>query len=774
MAAIPRGLESAPAQARTNPEASVAPDFPTPAAQFNSLVIRPEYRISLRPGFIDDLCRHEPNTPEGRMERLQILGWFYFPLGHRKARVRDADPSNDAYTVAWNWVRDRVMDPSQHLTEAAADAEIQRRLERGVLVGGTLPRAARDGAAPTNTNFRKLRWPGAYTYFDGANNEFPNPNRDPAYNLGFGRDLYAIESLYLRDNPALHKIPLVVHVERRLTPRSRWEPAPNAMVYFQLITPYNLPAFAPGTGFTAQFNRPPLRGSTVGPPAAAAGMGPRRRIDAQEARNPNATDPQVNNCHDDRGGKRGRGNFASGTDVANVIFSTRSTPGFNAAHTAPVARRLQHDPYPVPEAVANNGADHVHAVRARTNAQGDAGVIFMPSRCGGDRYRIRVYLGPPTIPSNGADATAVRVDTGTFVVWRQMRISRYVQMPNNAPAAELVRAGAQWPYNLTDMSAPPVRSNSEMYRAAAFVIRIPPTPAAPPGGPAPAPPAIQNVGMADASLDRTGNSHTGGTAFDGIRQQFAKAFCEITPDKPGNFPEPMTQTDWADAMDACITAATPRRASLGLANLDLRVLLYREAGSPINVNNAMCLIPMRTVEDYNTNRGAGAPALPLRASIGGGPTNNLATRIDNLFSLILLPAFQFSLSRRGLIPGIVMTQGPGGSTWQMFGNPPGGVGISNFSGISTHFRGALVWWGNRFYASAIGTGGFYDLTSNWIHELGHALYRDHAPGGGTGGAVAAEHDPVAHTFCVMSYQRCEGQFCGRCLLAFRGWNARLA
>ena len=37
---------------------------------------------------------------------------------------------------------------------------------------------------------------------------------------------------------------------------------------------------------------------------------------------------------------------------------------------------------------------------------------------------------------------------------------------------------------------------------------------------------------------------------------------------------------------------------------------------------------------------------------------------------------------------------------------------------------------------------------------------------------APRHDPAANNLsvCVMSYQNCEGDFCGKCHFSFRGWD----
>jgi hypothetical protein len=714
--------------------AYLAPDFPDPRALFNALRVRPTYRITLRLGEIEHLFRHEPNTREGRMERLQVLGLFYFPLEHRQAAT--------AYAACWEWVRQQTFIAAED--EAEADREVQRRLRDWVVEMGRLPEPAEDPANPNeHRNFRKIRIPGAYAFMDS--NTPPRPNRDGRanYRFPFGADLYDMETRYYRDNPVLRRIPLVARVERQMAPGAEWEPAPNVSVYFQLVRPYDLPEFTTVGSVTQNYNRPPLRNTRMG----TAGLGPARIVDREEA-NSNEDDPQLNNARNVRGGERGRGNLADGSDVADVIFRVQSTPGFNEAHTTPVARELPHPPYPVAERVRPSGQSHRHAVKALTNDQGEAGVIFMPSRCGGDRYRIRVYIGPPTLPSDGTDDAAVRVDTGTFVLWRSIRISRYIRQDVGTPAASLLAQANPLPYAL--MSADAYLDECDVTNIDA------------------ATGAYRNLGLPEADFDRIGDN---ANTFDGLKQQFAKAFCEIDTDSYLRGPETLTQDEWSAAMDQAIADGEVGRSRLSMNNLDVRRLLCREAGSPITVGNAVCHIPMRTAEDYNTGLPT-AQQIALRSS--GGPTTTWRNRIGRLFWEYLTPGFLRHITRNGHLPGLTILQGAMGCTWQLFGS---NLGVEGNSGYALHYRGAFIWYGNAFYSPRInvsppnGDTAWYDFTSNCCHELGHTLNREHAPGGGPGGVRAAEHDQHQHNICVMSYDNCEGQYCALCLFALRGWDA---
>jgi hypothetical protein len=712
--------------------AYLAPDFATPRALFNALRIRPQYRITLRLGEIEHLFRHEPNTREGRMERLQVLGLFYFPLGHRQAAT--------AYTACWEWVREKILGVGAD--EAAGDRELQRWLRERVVDRGRLPEPAENPESPSEyTNFAKIRLPGGYTFID--DNNPPRPNRDGRanYRFPFGADLYGMETRYYRDNPVLRRVPLVARVERQMTPGGPWEVAPNVAVYFQLVTPYDLPAFDTTSFITSQHNRPPLRETRLG---AGAGLGPARIVHREEA-DSDESDPQLNNCRQNRGGERGRGSVSDGSDLADVIFRVQSTPGFNQAHTTPVARTLPHPPYPVAERVRPSGTSHRHAVKALTNEQGEAGVIFMPSRCGGDRYRIRVYVGPPTLPSDGTDDAAVRVETGTFVVWRNIRVSRYVRVPANAPEAGLLTQAQAAPYNIASADAYLDQLDVTRLNAATGT--------------------YTNVGLPTADFDRIGDN---AATFDGIKQQFAKAFCEIEEDWYLRGPETLTQEEWNAAMEQAIADGLVGRGRLSMNHLNVRLLLCREPGSPVNVNNATACIPARTAEAYNALVPHANQRIPLRSS--GGPTATWRDRIERLFDNFLLPGFLRHLSKNGHLPGLTIVQGAAYCTWQTWRTP---LGIDFWSGYALHYRGAYVVRGNDSYPTAIGGAGLaYDYTSNTCHEMGHTLYRDHAPGGGAGGPQPAEHDRTEHNICVMSYSRCEGQFCAKCLLAFRGWDAR--
>jgi hypothetical protein len=565
-------------------------------------------------------------------------------------------------------------------------------------------------------------------------------------------DIYAVEDLFFDDNDALGKIPLIAKVEKKDPEDKKWKPAKDAAVFFQLLPPYDLPDFETKTDVHKQFNRPPLRASTVGPPAQAAGAGPDALTSTEEARNPDPDDPQNGNCHEDRGGKRGEGSQDDGTDVAGHVFSTDEVCGFHKAYEAvdgnpvrPALRKAEdaaEGPYFFPKAEASGSGDHKHAVKTKTNKEGEAGVLFTPSRCGGDRYRLRAYVGPDTIKGPGNDGKGmlgIRVDTGTLVLWRSMRVSRYVQQPAGTPHANLLAEVNNATYNITTSNA--------YLRNCAVVDRT-----------------GKNRGMAKGDFSGRGRENKD---FDGIRRNWARAFVEVTVDPKAKLPETMKQSDWQAARQLAMTDAGVGVGNLGM-NLNLNVLYCMEAGNPITVNKAIAGIVMRTPDAYNAHASVTNAQQITNAAGGAHASANANNTIANIETLTLdyvTAGFARYFSEHGFTPGLVVVQSPMGFTWQITGD------CGDFSGIAQAYRACHLWYGAGAYVTTLSAAGFpYGFSSNVCHEMGHIMYREHAPGGGAGGADAARHDARPGSICVMSYQTCEGQFCARCLFGFRGWD----
>ncbi|UCG48980.1 MAG: hypothetical protein JSU94_04190, partial [Phycisphaerales bacterium] len=388
-------------------------------------------------------------------------------------------------------------------SETAGDQELARRLKEWVVQkfdangmgdGGKLPVAAptdsngepftdpKDDQKPSlaNGNFAKIRLPGGWCYLKALSGHDHNQDNTVGLNVStLGDERYTYESDCWKMNSVLGKIPLIATVEKLDQAANEWKPAENVWVHFQLVKPYELPDWIDGAGrLNTQPNRPNLVESVYHPPVPAPALDNYRKganqkhfTETFEAHNVDPQNPQVNNCHVDCGGKRVGGNPTDGTDVVVTntadekglknLFWVGEYPGFTTTHNAPPAgfhnfvlgsaiplppRLLDEEPA-LKAAELVTSADHPHCVRAQTNDVGEAGVIFMPSRCAGDRYRIRAYVGPTTLTGDAAKGKgmlAVRADTGTFVIWRNIRVSRLARQPINALADIPQILATQW------------------------------------------------------------------------------------------------------------------------------------------------------------------------------------------------------------------------------------------------------------------------------------------------------------------------------------------
>lgn len=798
---------------------------------YNNLVIRPIYRISLKLGDIERLFPWPIDTQAGRLARLQVLGLFYWPLNHRVAAGKKAKPPgaryNDnqaAYTTAWEYFKDKFCGGGN---DAAAEKELKKRLKEWIVQrydkteaassynsggettgGGLLPVPAEEdndgnpkGVDEQKKHFAKIRLPGGWSFFDAGNKGSANMEKgytgtdmyDSVYN--FERRCYAL-------NQVLGKIPLVAIVEKYWPKEKKWKPAKGVQVYFQLQKPYDLPAFDNNRKAHQQLNRPPLIGSvySVTHPAEPnydAGQGPKYYMEEvwdKYSFDPDSDDPQVNNCHKDCGGKRG--NSIAGTNGNSNILRTGRYPGFAKEHGKPpkalinekniVKRAL--DPAPnFNEVKKVTSKKHPHSVRCRTNEQGEAGVLFMPSRCSGDRYRIRAYVGPDTLSGTGSDGKgdgAVKVDTGSFVIWRNMRMSRFIQQ-------EIANANQFKDKMVKDYFDIPAATNAKRNELA------------------------RGNGLADSSdvwqglpyldLDTVSGGKVGDDE-DGIRVAFAKAFCEFELDpglttevqdgKTTVKAEKLEDAEWKAAVECGIEDLKVFVNDPDINDFDLDTLLYRLSGAPIDdsdidVTNGF-IFPTRTRKAYIAADGAGKDILQHPPT-----ANNIVVSylkwLGGLFTGYLYPGFMRHVAKNGYLPGVTIVQGAALSSLEGV-QPQTGYGITSLFGIGTHYAGAFVMKGRADYARKIGSlpAVGYGYTACVIHEIGHVIFKVHAPGWPhAAGFKTNRHDSFGdiadygtvvvdgealkkqipkHGTCDMSYRDCEGFFCSRCLLQLRGWN----
>lgn len=683
----------------------VAPDF-SARLHFNTIALRPQCRISLRLGEIEPLFAHPPGTWQGRIERLQVLGLFYFPLDHARAREALEGTTTAGGTVipgCWDWVKSRIFHVE---TDGQADEFIQGALRTRVVSGliQTMESAATDPpfGLPAPGNFAKIRFPGGYSFFLGGG---LNPNEDSAYPFSLTINPRYLEDLFFTTNGALGKIPLVAKVERR--EGEDWVAAPGARVFFQLVPPDELEAPDDVSPAWLQYNHAPIEDDAIA-----------ERVREAESGEPDPSDPQSGNCSHFCGGERGRGT------VGDAIFRLGATPGF---------------PYePVLEAATS---DHPHAVATTTNEAGEAGVVFTPSHMGGDRYKIRAYAW-----SEADGAVAAEVTTGTFVVWRNVRVSRILRKD--------VDWGV-WPDLIEEAAAG--RSGEPIAEEGEYLF---------------------GIGVVDMNEDDWSYSVMMGLPqFDApsFVRQFARAFVELEFDE-GPDPKPIEEEDRRRAHALALEHGREGIPELG-RELAPELLLRDPREAPgFPDDNTVALLLMRTPEAYNALVGEHDPRwIPMI-----GPDDDrrmdpsLFESFDYYINAFLIHGVFRGLSRGGFLPGLTVVQAPASCTWLILGLTSSAAETNlRWRGTGSQYRLCCVQYGLRMYEIE----GVSEFPETVAHEVGHLLFREHAPGGDAGGAKEAEHDPVppaSANYCIMSYGSPRPCFCSKCLLALRGWDIESA
>lgn len=162
----------------------VAPDFDD-RGHFNTLVLRPEYRLSIRLGDIDALCPEEASTDAGRQRRLQLLGYFYEPL--------TSTGLADAFNFAWNWFTTEL---------GKSESDLVTEVKEQIVENGRLP-------APGE--FAKIWFPGSFCYNSSDVGE------------GLGGPVHATDHVKFRReramwnaNNVLGAVPIIAKAERRV------------------------------------------------------------------------------------------------------------------------------------------------------------------------------------------------------------------------------------------------------------------------------------------------------------------------------------------------------------------------------------------------------------------------------------------------------------------------------------------------------------------------------------------------------------------------------
>lgn len=638
----------------------------------NTLVIRPTYRISIELGDIDALCPEEPNTAEGRRRRLQLLGYLYENLA--------SGTIADAGNAVWSWYTGDL---------GKSDADLKDQLDTEIVEGGALP---------AEDEIKRIRFPGGFCYSQDDASDALRGRTVGGNHAKFNR-----EDAMWNDNSVLGAIPVIVKVECK-TGDDQWSPKPGMMVYLQLQKPDDLedadkpPALRDGTShFTPT-------------PASSPAQFVKKKVenfDGSRRHRIDAKDPQVDNAHSGVGGKRG-------LEVAGNIFEIDSPEGgprkgFYAAHDT---RALDGRPpfYEPAEKAPADKKKHLHAVRARTNEQGEAGFIFKPARTGGDRYKLRAYLGPGNPEFEQSDGTgigAVRVDTGTMVVWRRLRFSRnlYWDYPGAAPAMPAgPSAGWGW-------------AEQMQFRAAGGLPAI----------------DLANVGT-----------------------EFAKGYQDVVVESTAARTK-LTGAEWTAARNfsvGLLTGAFP--------NIDFDTLI------PAN-NGTMFVINVVDRATYNANKGVGFPNLSADAATYWSVMSSVVSQFkDGFMQHLTKNALPFTIVHSPFGDSLTYNSGPAAVSNGFL--TTSGV-ATPFRGAFV-FWGSSIYQ-NWTYPRPTPITAVQGAEANTVHESGHCHYGPHhwtsrSSAGALSGGFPHDHDQK--DYCIMGYITMEGDFCGRCILKHRGWN----
>lgn len=759
-----------------------------------------EYRVQLRLGSVENLFPDDVTTPMGKKMRLQVLGMFNRPLNH------DAGEVQDCLEVSWRHFKEVLypMAPGVPRTDAQAEAHMLTLLDEYLVQGAALPN---DG------QFARMCIPGGFPVFYSVSE--PQAIGGSPYRLG--GDRFQVERAFYDANPILGKIPIIARVERR-TGTNPWQSAPAGIsVYFQLIPPDDISVGAASAG---------VRGGTLA-------ANPNTYFD-QHVRgyDPSAaTDPQACNVHWHLGGKRklGAASEVGGDRAWNIVgavpracrrenvFSIATVDGFNVAHGG---RALPHTAFPTATVPAMPAA-HPSAVTAGTNANGEAGVIFQPSLIGGDRYKLRAYVGAAQPVNNAVPGIAL---TGTMVRWRTIRMSYYVQ---NRGAAGLAQLPVEL-QNLINTHAPACTHtngdgriclqcvqreeqvdtidfgpghhiSNELAKSFCHMIVEPsaanPLPMNNPGVVAAMQRAVAAVAGDAAAMGSNvqGEDIGYGKSFFKNTYQFQLAYGNIVP---GSLRIKINYVDIAtdDSIGALTNLAGTLVGGSGTINyvtgqltirfkfgsrpaksvkinvnytttsaLDLNTLFYYPNDSPYMFN-------LRTLDDYNARTlGPHLKARPERQLLGV-PVTAYAGVKNTLLGNKILPRFLKEIAdNRGVGTGLVLVQSPNYETWEGFWPVDCGPTM-NGKGIASGF---MLLQGNYYRAGpyplpAIDTAkAAYPLEPLAMHEMGHCLYMQHSPQGTQG--QERLHDCQGDV-CVMGYAACDGDFCGQCVASYMGMN----
>jgi hypothetical protein len=352
----------------------------------------------------------------GLLARLQAMNLFNRPLSMRSDATLDR-------AAQFLECAEFSKKHAKTVTGKAFDLPVVMKGELASFICGAADVKAE--AFPTGTK-RKLRvFSGFHLIYSNSDIElrcreegdelFKDGHPEEAYGLEApdGRD--TIQPLYLRDNPALGVVPLAVRVTDAFGRGIAGMP-----VLVRLVAPGDPEAYVADFAGEQVCGATSFNKSTGAPAPHADAKGFLEQfVDAVE---PSADDcPIKQNAHAKVGGKR---ELVAGGDV--------TTPGPNGERNlfVPLPGSGQAS-FPRPKDPANQ--DIPWAVALTTNEAGEASFLFCPAPIGGDRYRLSVEVKDPLDPRRDL----ATYESGDIVVWRTIRVSRHLQVPNVSGTKEL-------------------------------------------------------------------------------------------------------------------------------------------------------------------------------------------------------------------------------------------------------------------------------------------------------------------------------------------------
>lgn len=331
---------------------SSPPVAATPAHAFKVLVHSLELKLG---DFEKGIFDHALSTTGGQQERLRHLGYYHGAVG---AAAGDAK-----FKKAVEWFQDEHVPaaPAKGVVDPATQTALGQRVSHCV-----------EGGVLSESDEKKIFVSGAFLY---SNVNHLSPGGNHRFNA---------ERTFWGDGL---KIPVYVKIFLKNKADAKVE-APEAIGNTQVLFEW----------------------IDVADNAALVG---KQRDYVTKARDYHSatTKPSGDNCHKDRGGKRG-------DDIRKVFPENADTAVF---------------PFVVTRGSARTWAVLSTAREEADEWRGWAGVIFRPSRMGGDRYRVHAYLHTEKDLDTGGEKNTppdVEVKTATMTVWRKVRVNQYLHKPH--------------------------------------------------------------------------------------------------------------------------------------------------------------------------------------------------------------------------------------------------------------------------------------------------------------------------------------------------------